>query len=174
MKLLKIIIDVLLLLDTILLSNLGFFGQFWHEVLGIAMAVLVVAHLLLNRKWIASMVKNLKKTNRKAKVQFAVDVLTMLVYLATIVFGVLISNAVFKLQTASDYRLIITHLILGRLAMIIMLIHLGMHLSCILVRVKNRAIKIGVYIAYISIAVAVSIYSILQLVNSYEWAIAFG
>ena len=48
MKKLKIIIDILLFIITIALFNIGQIGNLMHEILGIALAILIIIHILLN------------------------------------------------------------------------------------------------------------------------------
>ena len=59
MKKLKIIIDILLFIITIALFNIGLIGNLMHEILGIALAILIIIHILLNFKWIKQVTKNL-------------------------------------------------------------------------------------------------------------------
>ena len=49
MKKLKIIIDILLFIITIALFNIGLIGNLMHEILGIALAILIIIHILLNQ-----------------------------------------------------------------------------------------------------------------------------
>lgn len=76
MKIFKIIIDILLLVNTILLSSLEFLGVFAHEVMGITMAILLLIHIVTNWNWLKNVTKNLKKVNTKTKMMYAVDILT--------------------------------------------------------------------------------------------------
>lgn len=50
---------------------------------------------------------------------------------------------------SSSLGLVLTHLILGRLAIITMFIHLGLHLDRIFKKVKNEKFKKAIYIIYI-------------------------
>ncbi len=129
MKKLKIIIDILLFIITIALFNIGLIGNLMHEILGIALAILIIIHILLNFKWIKQVTKNFKKTNTKTKIMYIIDILIMIIYLRAIICGILIANEVFNFHMSSSLGLVLTHLILGRLAIITMFIHLGLHLD---------------------------------------------
>ena len=174
MRILKIIVDILLFLDTALLTSIDYFGSFWHEVLGISMAILIIIHLILNGKWIINVTKSLKKVNTKTKIQYFIDVLTMIIFFGAIICGIMISRDIFKLPTRSNAQIIITHLIFGRLALIIMLIHLGLHLDRIFAKVKSKKIRILIYIIYILISIILSIWSIYTLTHSFQWMMVFG
>ena len=44
--------NILLFIITIALFNIGLIGNLMHEILGIALAILIIIHILLNFKWI--------------------------------------------------------------------------------------------------------------------------
>lgn len=174
MKKLKIIIDILLFIITIALFNIGQIGNLMHEILGIALAILIIIHILLNFKWIKQVTKNFKKTNTKTKIMYIIDILIMIIYLGTIICGILIANEVFNFHMSSSLGLVLTHLILGRLAIITMFIHLGLHLDRIFKKVKNEKFKKAIYIIYIFIAIGITVYFIYTLTHSFQWLYAFG
>ena len=174
MKKFKMIIDILLLLDTILLLDIDTSGRLFHEIFGIAMAILLLVHIVLNWNWVKNITKNFKKVNKKTKLMYVVNLLTAIIYLGAIIFGVIISNELFKFKTASNYKLILTHIIFGRLAIIIMFLHIGMHLSMGFKKIKNKAIKIVLYAIYTIIAIVLSVYSIYVLTHNFWWMMNFG
>lgn len=174
MKVFKIIIDILLLIDTFVLVNMDITGHLIHEILGITMAILLLIHIVTNWNWIKSVTKNFKKVNKKTKVMYVVNLLTMIVYFGAILFGIIISHELFKFETSSNYKFVITHIIFGRLAIVVMLLHVGMHLDKIFSKVKNKKIKIILYIIYAIISIALSIYSIYTLTHSFQWVMVFG
>lgn len=174
MKVFKIIIDILLLIDTFVLVNMDITGHLIHEILGITLAILLLIHIVTNWNWIKSVTKNLKKVNKKTKVMYVVNLLTMVVYFGAILFGIIISHELFKFKTSSNYKFVITHIIFGRLAIVVMLLHVGMHLDRMFKKVKNKNIKIILYIIYIILAILISAYSIYTLTHSFQWVMVFG
>ena len=98
MKIIRLLTDILLFVITILLMNTNITGHLIHEVLGIIIVILIVIHLIINRKWIVSITKNLKKTRNNIKFLYIVDILTFLFFLGTIIFGILISNQLFNFK----------------------------------------------------------------------------
>ena len=67
MKILKLIIDILLLIVTFLLVNMDVTGHLIHEILGIAMVILLLIHIVANWNWVKSVTKNIKKVKNKRK-----------------------------------------------------------------------------------------------------------
>ena len=174
MKVFKIIIDILLFVVTFVLVNMDIIGHLPHEILGITMAILLLIHIVTNWNWIKSVTKNFKKVNKKTKLMYVVNLLTMFVYFGAILFGIIISHELFKFETSSNYKFVITHIIFGRLAIVVMLLHVGMHLDRMFKKVKNKNIKIILYITYIILAILISIYSIYTLTHSFQWVMVFG
>ena len=105
---------------------------------------------------------------------YIIDNLIMLIYLVTIICGILIANEVFNFHMSSSLGLVLTHLILGRLAIITMFIHLGLHLDRIFKKVKNEKFKKAIYIIYIFIVIGITVYFIYTLTHSFQWLYAFG
>lgn len=169
MKIFKIVIDILLLIITILLESNEITGRLIHEILGIAMAGLLVIHIITNWKWIKNITKNFKKVNTKTKVMYTINCLTMIIYCCAIVFGIVVSNEIFKFKTMSNSKLVLTHIIFGRLAIIVMLAHLGINFDIIFPKLKNKKTKLILKIIYIIFAIAISIYYIYTLTHSFQW-----
>lgn len=129
MKKLKIIIDILLLVVTSLLVNIQLSGRLTHEILGITILFLILIHIALHWKWIKQITKHFKEVNTKTKLMYIVDIFLMIIYFAAIILGISISSELLKLKTASNFILIITHIILGRLSIIVMIVHIGLHIT---------------------------------------------
>lgn len=173
MKKFKIIIDILLFIITILLFDIELIGNLNHEILGISISVLIVIHIILNFKWIKQVTKNLTKTNTKTKIMYVVDIFTMLIYLVSIICGILISNKIFNFHNSSNLGLMLTHIIAGRLAIIIMFIHLGLHLDRIFKKLKSKKIKLLIYVVYVIIVLLIASYFIYTLTHSFQWIYMF-
>ena len=174
MKIFKIIIDILLLIDTLLVVNIDITGHFIHELLGITMAILLLIHIVTNWNWVKNVTKNFKKVNNTTKIMYVVNLLTMIVYFGAIIFGVVISHELFKFETSSNYKFVLTHIIFGRLSILVMFLHVGMHLDRMFRKIKSKKIITLLYIIYILIAVFSSIYSVYTLTHSFQWAMVFS
>lgn len=170
MKKIRLFLSLLLFITTILLISTNITGHLLHEILGITICVLVILHLILNRKWIANVTKNITKTKNNIKILYIVDILTFISYLGAILFGILISNQIFDFNTNGNFYLMLLHHVFGRFAIVMMVIHLGFHLKTITNKLtKNETIKGIIYIAYIVITATFTLYLIYTLSNSYVW-----
>ena len=99
MKKIRTFLDIMLFITTVLLISTNITGHLLHEILGITICVLVILHLILNRKWIVNVTKNITKTKNNIKILYIVDILTFISYLGAILFGILISNQIFDFNT---------------------------------------------------------------------------
>ena len=115
-----------------------------------------------------------RKINKKTKIMYVVNLSTMIVYFGAIIFGVVISHELFKFETSSNYKFVLTHIIFGRLSILVMFLHVGMHLDRMFRKIKSKKIIALLYVIYIVIAVFSSIYSIYTLTHSFGWAMVFG
>lgn len=174
MKFFKIVIDSLLLAITVLLENNDITGRLNHEILGIIMAVLLVVHIIINWKWIKNITKNFKKVNKKTKMMYIVNWLTMVIYFGAIILGILISSEIFKFKTMSNSTLVLAHIIFGKLAIIVMFLHIGINLDVIFLKVKNKMIKKLIKILYTIIAIIISVISVYKLTHSFQWMSYFS
>ncbi len=92
----------------------------------------LIIHIILNFKWIKHITKNLKKVKRQIKVLYIVDVMVFVVYFITIGLG-LITSSIFNFKISSSLKMMLSHYIFGRLALIFMLIHIGFHLKTLII-----------------------------------------
>lgn len=173
MKVLKILIDILLFIATVLLFDIELIGNLNHEILGTTLGILIIIHIILNFRWMKQITKNQKKTNIKTKIMYVVDTFIMLIYFVAIICGMLISEKIFSFHMSSNLYIVLGHLIFGRLAIIMMFIHLGLHFDRIFAKMKARKFKISIYIIYTIIVVLISIYFIYTLTHSFQWMYAF-
>ncbi len=174
MKKFKVLIDILLFITTILLFDIELIGNLNHEILGITLGILIIVHIALNFKWIKQVTKNLKKVNTKTKIMYVTDIFTMLIYLGAIICGILISDKIFNFHMGSNLYVVLAHLSLGRLAIIVMLIHLGLHLDRVFAKIKSKKLKKVLYTIYIIIVLLIITYFIYTLTHSFQWMYAFG
>lgn len=174
MKKFKIIIDILLFIVTISLFDIGLTGNLNHEILGVTLGILVTIHIVLNFKWIKYVSQNLKNVNIKTKIMYITNIFIMLIYLGSIICGALISAEIFNFKMSSNLFIVISHLILGRLAIIAMFIHLGLHLDRILTKIKSKKLKRVVCFIYTIIVLLITVYFLYTLTHSFQWTYAFG
>ncbi len=130
----KIILNIVMTTMMLCLLNLNITGLKLHEILGIAVFLLFLFHIILNFKWVKSITKNLFKNtiNSKAKIMYAIDILLLVLVILTVLTGVLISKHIFtdiatSNITATSHR----HHSLAYLLGITLIIHIGLHWSSI-------------------------------------------
>lgn len=174
MKKIKMIVDILMFVITILLMDINKTGRFNHEVLGISLTLLLILHIVLNFKWIKQITKNFKKVKKQTKLLYIVDVLTFVIYFTTIVLGIC-SSSIFDFKISSPLKFMLTHNIFGRLAMVVMLMHIGFHLKLAINKItKNETIKMIIYVIYIMITILIALVLIYTLTKSYLWIRVMG
>ena len=166
----RLMVDISMFILTFFLMNVNFVSPLWHEIFGITISFLIIIHLILNFKWVKNITKNIKKVKSQVKILYVVDILTFLSYFITIALGILISTSIFNFKTRYNPYLMLTHYIMGRLSLSLMLVHLGFHLNRIISKfTKNETTRVLIYIAYGTLSVIISMYLIYKLVNSYVW-----
>ena len=165
-KILKIFLDIILFILTFCLIEIDLTGNIIHEYLGILITILIVLHIILNYNWFIRVIKNYKKVNTKAKIIVITDLLILISFLMTIICGILISNEIFNFKLGSNIYIIITHVLFGRLSLIIMLFHVFLHLNMIF---KSKKVRKVVSIIFIIISFLISIYFIYGLLTSFQW-----
>ena len=119
-------------------------GEAGHEWTGVSMTLLMAAHQILNRKWIAALFKG-KYTPTRA-VQTCVNMVLTICFVLTALCGINMSvHAVpflSEFMRASLGRRM--HLTLSHWCFVLMGLHLGLHVPAMLKGVKNRtALRIG-------------------------------
>ena len=169
MRIIRKIIDILMFVITILLMDINNTGRFNHEVLGISLTLLLIIHILLNFKWVKQITKNFKKIKLQTKILYFVDVAIFVVYFVTIGLG-LVTSSIFNFKISSSLKLMLSHHIFGRLALIFMIIHIGFHLKPLMNKVtKNETFRMIIYIIYCMITILIAMYLFYTLTKSYLW-----
>ena len=76
----KLLLDAFMLIILVLLYKKNVISLVFHEAAGIAICLLIVIHLLLNRKWISGVTQGLckRETPLRTKISYAVDLLLAL------------------------------------------------------------------------------------------------
>lgn len=171
MKKARMLIDILMVVLLPLLMAYSLIGENIHEVLGVCMFALFIAHHVINRKWWTSLFTPRRAGEvsgghfgRKGKYN-AVRILNTAVNFFLAVFmilqpvsGILMSKYVLKEVTisgaSSDLRII--HMTLAYWGFIMMSFHLGLHIRAISAKMKNRmnkAMRTVVTVLFLLIAI---------------------
>ena len=129
----KIIIDVVLAAALLILMQPGLSGVFAHEWFGVIIGGALVAHLAVNRQWIAAVGKGfLGKITWQARLNFLINSMMMLSMSLAIISGALISQYLFAPLAAQDLATWSTiHSLSSYTSLLIVIIHVALHLDWI-------------------------------------------
>jgi hypothetical protein len=138
--------DYLMMLVLAAICNIDIWGQAAHEVLGLAIAVVFCVHIVLNRKWVAAMLRRLNKPNLPPVEQpsitghrperprpkvatpgrdFWIDVALVVSFLASVASGIASSRVLFGRGNDGVWQAV--HLVFVVLALTLTGVHLGRH-----------------------------------------------
>lgn len=137
----KILIDIIMLIFMILLMKISFVGIELHKIFGIGVFIIFLVHKLLNISSIKAMLKGLfnKKSPKRNKVSFVIDILLFVLVLIMIVTGVLISTYLFKNILVSNRGTVKKlHKFSAWWSLVLMSIHLGFHLKIFIIKIVNK------------------------------------
>lgn len=155
----KIIVDILLFILMLIEYSRTQIPAEIHEITGICLIILVIIHLILNRKYLKAIPKG--KYDFKRSLMLIVNLSFFVVFFLTVIFGALSSQYTLTIMNIGNMTTIYLHKILGYLSLILMAIHLGINLTKPLNKLEE---KLGnkIYILYI-ILIILGIYSAIQL-----------
>ena len=153
-------IDIILAVVLLALISYQATGEKIHEWIGIAMTVLVVSHLVMNRKFFASLPNG--KYNAYRTVLMVTDILLLLCFFITALCGMsMSSNAVPYLNGIIPVSFARTaHLALSHWTFAIMGLHIGYHLSALITKTDKK--KKAVILSVVGTASAFGIYLLVR------------
>ena len=131
MKKARITIDILMVVLLPLLMAYSLIGENVHEVLGVCMFALFIAHHVINRKWWSGLFQG--KYNAVRILNTAINLLLAVYMILQPVSGILMSKYVLKEVTISGASgtLRMIHMTLAYWGFVLMSFHLGLHIRAI-------------------------------------------
>ena len=136
-KMIKIIVDVLMLIIMLLEFSKLYTGGVLHEVFGITLFILLVIHNILNISFYKNILKG--KYTILRTISTIVNIMFLICMLLTIILGIPISSELFKeLKLNGNTTIRKLHTILGYWNLILLSIHLGFHFKIIFAKLKNK------------------------------------
>lgn len=151
------IVDILLFILMLMEFSKVYLPPEVHEIIGICLIVLVIIHLILNRRYIKAIPKG--KYNLKRAIMLVINVAFMVVFALTCIFGLLSGQYVLTFMNIGNLTTVYLHKILAYLSLLLLGLHLGINLNVLFERIEKSNIVYAVYL----IIVAFGIYSIIQL-----------
>ena len=138
-------------------------GETAHEIIGVTMFCLFIAHHILNIGWIKSLFKG--KYTLQRIVGTAVNALVLVCMLGLMYSAVVISKHIFAfVELGGTMTARTIHLLCAYWGLILMSIHLGMHIEQMIKGIKRKKSKplIALYIIF-GILAAVGVYAFIKL-----------
>lgn len=151
------IVDILLFILMLMEFSKVYLPPEVHEIIGICLIVLVIIHLILNRRYIKAIPKG--KYNLKRAIMLVINVAFMVVFALTCIFGLLSGQYVLTFMNIGNLTTVYLHKILAYLSLLLLGLHLGINLNVLFERIEKSNIVYAVYL----IIFAFGIYSIIQL-----------
>ena len=158
----KMCIDLVMTAALPVLMCYSIVGETAHEVIGVAMFCLFIAHHILNFGWIKSLFKG--RYDLRRIVNTAVNALVFLCMIGLMYSGIVISKHVFTFVNIGGAMFARTvHMLSAYWGLVLMSVHLGMHISQMAERMKlkNKALIWSLRIIF-GIIGAVGIYAFIS------------
>ena len=140
----KIVVDVVMTVLFVVLMLPQQTGLAFHEIVGLSILLVVLLHLLLNRKWITSMTKKLfaDQINKKDLYRYFLNAAILLGIVVVTVTGLMISAVVLPVGTY-NHGIEAVHRIAAYGTGVLMLVHLGLHLKYLRAMFRKIVLDIG-------------------------------
>ena len=111
-----------------------------HEIIGIALIILVVIHLILNKNYLKSI--NNGKYNSRRKALLIVNIVFFISFGLTCLFGILSSHYILPFLNIENLTIISYHKILAYITLILLGIHLGFNLDKMFKKIGNKTMHL--------------------------------
>lgn len=143
-KNIRIIIDIAMVVLLPLLMAYSLIGETFHEIIGTVMAVLIVIHLIQNRKWLVAIPKG-KYTARRV-FQTVLDLLLLIFMILQPVSGILMSKHLYTFIQIHGISSLMRqiHMALAYWGFVLMSIHAGTHLQPLFRKLKAKKNAVGI------------------------------
>lgn len=155
MKKLRMIIDIIMVVLLPLLMAYSLIGEKLHEILGISIFALFIAHHIINRKWWMSLFKG--KYNSVRILNTVVNLFLAVFMILQPISGILMSKYILKnvmiSGTASTMRKI--HMTLAYWGFVMLSFHLGLHIKAMSEKISkhmHKAVRIIITVLFLLIA----------------------
>lgn len=145
-KTIRICIDIIMTITTLLLMSLATTGIALHEVLGVVVFLLYLFHKIVNRAWIRSIARLVFKGPRIVRIHMKTRVMilldTVLLFTVTIATGtgISISQSLFPFFSTWNNDLVFwsaAHLSASYSSLILISIHIGFHWKSLMMSFKR-------------------------------------
>ena len=143
----RIIVDVLLMLFMLMEYSKAYLTPEIHEIIGLCLIVLIIIHLILNRRYFKAILKG--KFNKKRIFDVIVNIVFLASFILTCVFGILSSQEILTFLNIKNISIIYLHKILAYICIIFLGFHLGITLKKFFKKIEKTIWKYVIYLAII-------------------------
>lgn len=164
MKNARMIIDILMVIILPLLMAYSLVGENYHEVIGICMFTLFIAHHVMNRKWWTGLLKG--KYNAIRTLNTAINLVLAVYMILQPISGILMSKYVLKDVTISGASgtLRTIHMTFAYWGFMLMSFHLGLHVRAVTLPIAKKMNKLAKMILAILFLI-VSLYGVYAFIK---------
>jgi hypothetical protein len=139
----NLFMDIGLLLAFLVSASPHFTGNTVHEWLGVALAVVLIAHILLHWSWIVSVgARYLKNLWHVSRFQFFVDVLIFVTFVVLVTTGLMMSKTVLVamgIQAGNAGRSVkMLHSTASNITVMLTGLHLALHWKWLISTIKTH------------------------------------
>ena len=121
----RLVLDVAMIVVISTLYSKNIISLAYHEIVGLALCLLFLVHIVFNRKWISAVSHDWTNMNARTKMNAVIDILLLVSWVMVMVTGVLISKKIFHFEFSGIW--IRLHFFTGAVALILTGIHLALH-----------------------------------------------
>lgn len=143
----KILIDILMTVLYIVLSDAYRTGLTFHEIAGLSIFFIFIFHLILNWSWIKNITKNLfnAKLRKISRLQYVLNLMLFICIFAITITGIMISQVLFPIiETANNYFLVALHKYASYYCLGLLIFHIALHWRYLIVSIGKIATNIKI------------------------------
>lgn len=141
MNYIKFALDIIMAVTFVLFFNSRVLGGLsFHEIAGLAVAVIFFTHILLNWRWVKNVTVRLfdRKLPHKTRLGYFLNILLLIRMAFIIISGIFISRIVFpNINIGNEQWFKVTHISVSFLVLILVAVHVGLHWKWVVNVFKN-------------------------------------
>ena len=128
---LKLLLDLVMLIVLVLLFRKDNFGLAFHEIAGLSLLCAFAVHIILNWRWVKQVTCRFftENINIRTRIKYLINFGLLVCFIIIGISGILMSHVLFHFSIAGNWKTL--HYFCSALAIILLGIHLGLHLTMI-------------------------------------------
>lgn len=166
----KMVVDILLFILMLMEYSKVYLPGEIHEIIGICLIILVILHLILNKKYFKSILKG--KYPLKRSLMLIINILFIVTFSVTCITGILSSQNILTFLNIGSLTTIYLHKIFAYVSIIVLGMHLGINLTKLFDKIENKLIYVAIIILGIYSMIAVDFWN--HLTGNYGFSLVTG